>query len=741
MTALQAPVRPVVAILPGPGWCTPCAAAGERRPAADPYRGSACRDHLRLLPARPPLPGQPTLFDVERVSRLLQAEYPTGVRVACSPCAAAGRDELGMPNRVEGDPTPLCLECWRRRERQAGRRGQDVDAEDLVEWVAELPAGCAACGADEPVEGCWLCGWSWLADLRAEHELQAELEQAAADAERAAVDAEFARIAAREKAAQRVAWLTGWADRVRNVLAAYAELDARGAPVSGRWGRAVELLADVLAREAACRLPGRGRPSVFPVVAAVMAVDADFRSGRRAMPGRGQCAELAGVCERAVYSAWRHGVAIGAWIRTTPGRHLTLEQRQETGRARDRAVYDLRPVHRSTDPAARDAMVPAALRVLDEVLGWAMHLLAGAQLELDRHDRAVEGTGRATSAEQVVVRAERIRQRQIVARTRNAATVLAEHLNTSNKCTPHGVLIGECVSSCLRGLSFTFVDRADVRARTRPRRGRGKGHIGASRSPMKSGLADLESRGSVVARQDGAHPVSRPRTPHAADGTSPARRTTRKRRAPEWASWAYPLAYELRKHWTWLRYQPVHQVAGTLGSRLGPRWTAAAVVDLVEQDRAGRALPVDIHSPVSLLQELLGHALTDEGVQPPFPARLHTEYQQRLAEVRRSASVAAAETRRAAHTVAAAAHATGVQATAALHAAGGGGLAAARAAAAAARGPVRRQAVPGPVDVAQMAAARAELDARRAASRTEDGPDGWPRPAEPGSGPRRGTVA
>ncbi len=78
MTALRAPVRPVVAVLPGRGWCAPCAAAGLQREAVDPRAGSVCRDHLRRLPPRPALPGQPVLFDVERVSRLLQAEYPTG---------------------------------------------------------------------------------------------------------------------------------------------------------------------------------------------------------------------------------------------------------------------------------------------------------------------------------------------------------------------------------------------------------------------------------------------------------------------------------------------------------------------------------------------------------------------------------------------------------------------------------------------------------------------------------------
>ena len=502
MTALQAPGRPIVAVLPGPGWCMPCAAAGERRPAADPRTGAACRDHLRLLPARPPLPAQPALFDVERVSWLLQAEYPTGVRVSCSPCAVAGRDVLGLPYRFAEDPTPLCLECWRRRGRETGRRG--TAAGEPVEWVDEIPAGCAACGSPDTSPGCWLCGYSWLAGARAAHELQVEADQAA-------VDAEFARVAAREQAAERVEWLTNWVSRVRGVLAAYTDPNRRGAPGTG-WGRAVELLADALARDVAERSSTRGRPSGFRLVAAVMAVDADYRSGRRAMPGRAECAELAGVCERAVSSAWKRGVQIGAWIRTAEGRRLSLAERTELQRGNDRAVYDLRPVNRSTDPAARDAMVPAALQALDELLDRGLQLLIEAQQVLDQHDSPTRGPGRAPNVDVMVVRAQRARLRQIVERTRATASVFAEHLKTGDSCAPHLVSKGECVSSCLRGLASTFVNRRQLHSGQRPHRGRGKTDIGASRSPTKSAQADLGGCGSVVDQADRSQRVFRPRT-------------------------------------------------------------------------------------------------------------------------------------------------------------------------------------------------------------------------------------
>jgi hypothetical protein len=676
VTALREPVLPVVAVLPSAGWCTPCAAAGERREAADPRSGSVCRDHLRLLPPRPPLPGQLALVDVDRVPRLLQAGYETGIQVACSPCAAAGRDELGMPFRIEDDPTPLCLTCWRRREGQASRRG--LAAAEPMEWVQDLPVECAACGSPDPDPGCWLCGWSWLADADAENERWLAEQQKA-------VDDQFARLAVREQAAARVSWLTGWVQRLRQVLAAYADPDRRGAVVSLRWGRAVELLADALARDALERAAGsaRGRPSAFRMVAAVMAVDADFRSGRRAMPGRPQCAELAGVCERAVYSAWKRGVALGAWVRTTPGRRLSLAERVETGRGNDRAVYDLRPVHRSSDPAARDRMVPAALTALDELLDWGLQLLVDAERALDAHDAPQCGTGRAPAADAIATRAGRARLRQAVAATRTAAATLASHMSTANNCTPHTVSKGECVSSCLVGLSSTFVNRQNLRTRRRPRRGRGNTTSGASRSPATTACAD---------RPDSAHPVERPRTlyrvsapsPHSPDDPASdvtAGRTRPRRRRPGWHDWAYPLAHRLRGLWPWLRHEPLHMVAATLGARLGPQWNAGDVVDFVGQARAGRALPVDLHTPVGMLRELLEEALTGH-LQPPYPARRHDEHQQQLAERRRAASVAEAAAR---HAAAEAARAARAAATAS-----GAGRAAARAAAVSGEGATTR---------------------------------------------------
>ena len=139
------------------------------------------------------------------------------------------------------------------------------------------------------------------------------------------------------------------------------------------------------------------------------------------------------------------------------------------------------------------------------------------------------------------------------------------------------------------------------------------------------------------------------------DNTSPAQHG-KPRKRPDWHDWAYPLAYELRKLWTWLHGQPVQLVASTLGARLGPRWTAAAVVDFVDRCRAGRALPVEKHTPVGLLRDLLEDALTGE-LQPPLPARRRDGHLQQRAEARWAALEAEAEARRAAAAHARAAHA------------------------------------------------------------------------------------
>ncbi|MEH0830840.1 hypothetical protein V6U84_63125, partial [Micromonospora sp. CPCC 205714] len=205
--------------------------------------------------------------------------YPTGLQTPCVSCAAAGRDKQGLPRDGEGSEA-LCWSCWRSRtDRQGARQRQRLVAELRERLDVDEPAGCAACSEPEPVPTCWLCGYSWLAQARADHEHAVALEAAA-------TAARFAQLAEVTEARERVDALTAWTNRLAETVTAFQTGES--------WGRPVWLLADALARDTPARVSRRGRRSALGRVCAVMAVNADRRSGRRAMPGRAETAELAG---------------------------------------------------------------------------------------------------------------------------------------------------------------------------------------------------------------------------------------------------------------------------------------------------------------------------------------------------------------------------------------------------------------------------------------------------------------
>jgi len=523
--------------------------------------------------------------------------HPTGVQVPCARCAAAGVDKLGVPFRFRGDPTPLCMPCWRGEQQRRARRDRQELAELLWEGIgeAEAAAACQACGAPDPVPDCWLCGHSWLAAAQAEHERELA-------AQTTTVDAEFARIQARTEAEDRVAWLSGWIDRCQAMLTAYR--------AGGGRGRPVELLADLLARDAAARTSERGRPSALPRVAAILALDSDWRSGRRALPGRARTATLAGCCERAVTSAWRRATAVLGWaVRTRQGRRLTLEERTTLGRWNDRAEYDLQPLHRG-DRVTRARYLPAALAVFGELLEHAADLLRQAQDDLDELRAR---TGRVTDWPE---QARRARLRLAAARAKSITTPLEAAALTANICSPHTVSKGECVSSCSYwGLRFSPPNMIhSVKCQARPHSGRG--NYGASRSPTRGGQGDLDSSGLTVGKHRRSSSLQHPRTHYAQCGAPPSR----PRKAPSWAVWAYPLARELRTRWVWLAGVNLTWVAATLGAALGPDWTAEQLVTYV-RDRRGRALLDSPAAPVAYLKAVLADLLGEAAYEPPAPAR------------------------------------------------------------------------------------------------------------------------
>jgi len=557
----------------------------------------ACRAGSPRLLERPALPtpvDQRLLVETTRTGQTRLAAppgarrrlvYPTGLQTPCVPCAAAGVDRQGLP-RDGADSIALCMSCWRGRSDREYRRL-------VAEAVNEADTACAACGDPEPSPACWLCGYSWLAGDR---DRFAE-DQAA---ETAAVDARFALLAERAEADARVAELTGWVQRLRTTVESYA--------AGGPQGRAVELLAELLAREAAARASRRGRPSRLARVAAVLAVDADYRTGRRSLPGRDRSAQLAGCTTRTVTDCWARAEALGWAVRTRHGRRLSLAERTELGRYNDRTEFDLLPLHRG-DPAARAPYVPVALLVLDDLLQHALELLAEAE---DDVDALIARTGAVVDHAGMVRRAQ---LRQAVATARDTVladveAIAARQIETGNFFPPRSASQGEYLSSCLsRGFSSTpRLSYSGRVARTSRREER------ASRSPAESG------RGSAGC--DGSHSLRRPRMRHA---------TCRPpRRAPEWNGWAYDLARALILRWTWLADASLPRVAATLGAALSRDWTAEMLDSWVRRTRGGRGLLDAPNHPCGYLKWLLDEALAGD-VAPPIPARRHAEHRRLVA--------------------------------------------------------------------------------------------------------------
>lgn len=569
------------------GYCPDCYATGSiSLVVAGQLR---CHTHLvelRLLVEFTGT-GQARLAAIPGVRR--RPVYPTGLQTPCVSCAAAGRDKQGLPRDGEGSEA-LCWSCWRSRtDRQAARQQQRLVAELRERLDVDEPAGCAACGEPEPVPTCWLCGYSWLALPRADHEHTEALEAAA-------IAARFAQLAEVTEARERVEGLTAWIDRLTETLAAFHAGDS--------WGRPVWLLADLLARDAAARTSRRGRRSALGWVCAVMAVNADRRSGRRAMPGRAETVELAG-CDstRPVTDAWRRAEALGWCIRTEQGRRLSYAERCATGRAQARATFDITPLHRGplhhSDPATRATYLADALDILAGLLEHARGLLAVAQERVDALDARAGGW--VDYREQV----RRRRMRQAVASVRDQARHQA-----TNFRTPHTVSSAMSVYSCLsRGL---LISPSIASAPSWNRQSRRKN--GASRSSARSRVDRGPAR---------SHPVQHPRPAQRPGGAS-----RRARPRPEWSEWAYGLARAVQGRWVWLRGTPLPRVAATLGATLGPDWTAETLDAWVRQART-RPLLVEPDSPVAYLRAVLEDALTTS-VAPPHPARRHAEHRRAL---------------------------------------------------------------------------------------------------------------
>ncbi|GGM22276.1 hypothetical protein ACFFX1_11235 [Dactylosporangium sucinum] len=648
----------------GSGFCVPCYAAGVVSLAVDPAGGGACAAHragptvARLAHPAATVDGGDIALETTRSGQdrlamrgVPRRPYATGVQVSCARCAEHGIDKLGMPDRFPGDPTPLCRSCWRSEQQRRARAEAQRQVAQAWEEVGEA-AVCPVCGPGQPGHGgrlpaiedllsgpaldvvqsrrqhrgvqlarpvrggCWWCGdRAWLESQRWQFEQD---QAAAAEAEAARVEAEFERMAAVAEAEAVVADLTGWRERLHNIATGYV----RG----NSWGRAVELSADAYARLDAARTSRRGRPPVVArLVATVLAADSDCRTGRRALPGRERTAELIGYSDRAVYDAWQllAGESVGWARRTRVGGRNSLQRRIETGRWNDRGEFDIHPLtHSPIDPAVRARYVPEALAMLGQLLERAQQLLDTAQAELDDLRAAAERAP-GWGAELACRAQARQATRQVLAAVTSPDAAVKI---TRNICRSHPVTRGECVNSCPSwGLRFSRPIMIHSRRCRAGQPAEGRSRDGASRSSTRAGLGDLERRGPSPARPT-SPPLDRPRTRYVPRSTS---RPSRARVRPDWADFAPGLARDLIPRLPWLGGVRRPAVAAVLGARLGPDWTAPAVLAWLAKTRT-RPLLDNPDNPLAYLAAVLDQALTGDA-EPPHPARRHAEHRHQVA--------------------------------------------------------------------------------------------------------------
>jgi hypothetical protein len=120
----------------------------------------------------------------------------------------------------------------------------------------------------------------------------------------------------------------------------------------------------------------------------------------------------------------------------------------------------------------------------------------------------------------------------------------------------------------------------------------------------------------------------------------------RPRRArPEWSRWAHDLARDLRAAWPGLRRGRAVDIAAVLGKRLGPGWTADALLGWATRQR-GRPLLAEPNNPRGYLVTVLEEIFTGLD-EPPAPARLHDQRRRELVADERAELRAAAAARRA----------------------------------------------------------------------------------------------
>jgi hypothetical protein len=496
------------------------------------------------------------------------------------------------------------------------------------------------------------------------------------------------------------------------------------------------------------------------LVLAVLAIDADIASGRRGMPGMVRTAWLAGVSETTVTNAFRKAVTLKWAVKTVAGGACSLVERRETGRSQNRAVYDLRPPHKSRFDhrpflgsaaalvvqllaraqmlvddlrgeliAAQGAADAAATAAADaaaavaactaEDLALQADLAGAGSLAQPGQTPAESAMAGATAAwaQQAAQAAEQALRLRGLANARRTPTTpptvfgaawrsaeAGDHTTarTVEKAAEQAIRLGLICDPPRgsKGESFTSCPYWGLQLTSEKTRNL----LDGQQQPLRGRGAGQElncrpSGASTEGVPTGAHSASRPRTLQGVYATE-----QRKRRPARWSWWAYPLAVRLVRRLDFLAAGDVTaaQVAGVLGPRLSPDWTDDDVVQLIERYARIRSLlgQGESFAPLSYLASLLDRALTNPEAYLPPRSPVRDRMNREVAERRRAqvrAQSAVLQDQLAARDEAAAAERAGT----------GAGRAAARAAAAA------------------------------AAHRRAPQADGWPAVAQPGCGSRK----
>lgn len=668
--------------------CADCAARGVPRPRMG-------------LPERTPGDPMPLCLTCWRsrsdrayrrgVRRGLSAEETGWVadlaeRLACEAC---GPD---APSAAGEDLLPPAAAAARRRQVEAQRRRRRRER--------DRPA---TRGRSRRRVGCWRCTDApWLEAVRAVHAYdQAQAAAELGQAEELADEHEAA-LARVRRAERRLQVVTQWRERIERVVAAIPRLTKTGprgrlevARGAGLWARAWELVADFLARDDAERtgrgVRGRGRPPEYPRVVAVMAVAASYDAGHGSMAGLDWTKLFADVSGRTVTTGWARAVELGCATLVERGRILRVEERRALQRSRQRAVHDFTPLRLS--PVDARAYRADAQLLLAQLLQRAVVLVeehratveeertAAAAVEaelLDVRAWLAEQHGESLAVQALVdpVWSEDAEAAAAAARLARARATRAAQPSTDARVRVAAARAAKASAAA----AVEAVDNAFEQARRmrsfcdHPRKGSRSSFSSCLRFGGKDSAsayvtlaAGLRPTGrgddqeQVGASRSSTRGVARPTTPrHPRTGTGGVLSGSPGRRSVMW--WAKPLARALASRWAFLgrylddaddgRRRPhlvarerglrIHMIAATLGTRLGPQWSADDVVSLVERHAGIHSViaPGDAHSPLRYLAVMLERALTDPDAQVPHHSPVRQAYEQAVLDAELAAEAA-----------------------------------------------------------------------------------------------------